>query len=77
MSVWERRVMFEVGIRSLTNWRGIWVFLSERRPKINGLHWNRFGVWAAVVLGPVAVVDGKVFGRLTQDKIPALLKEFK
>ena len=28
-------------------------------------------------LGPVAVVDGQVFGRLTQDKIPALLKEFK
>jgi NADH-quinone oxidoreductase subunit E len=28
-------------------------------------------------LGPVAVVDGKVYGRLTQDKIPALLKEFK
>ena len=28
-------------------------------------------------LGPVAVVDGKVFGRLAQDKVPALLKEFK
>jgi NADH-quinone oxidoreductase subunit E len=28
-------------------------------------------------LGPVAVVDGKVFGRLSQDKIPSLLKEFK
>ena len=28
-------------------------------------------------LGPVAVVDGQVFGRLTQDKIPVLLKEFK
>jgi NADH-quinone oxidoreductase subunit E len=28
-------------------------------------------------LGPVAVVDGNVYGRLTQDKIPALLKEFK
>jgi len=28
-------------------------------------------------LGPVAVVDGEVYGRLTQDKIPALLKEFK
>jgi NADH-quinone oxidoreductase subunit E len=28
-------------------------------------------------LGPVAVVDGDVYGRLTQDKIPALLKEFK
>ena len=28
-------------------------------------------------LGPVAVIDGKVYGRLTQDKIPALLKEFK
>jgi NADH:ubiquinone oxidoreductase subunit E len=28
-------------------------------------------------LGPVAVVDGEVFGRLTQDKMPALLKEFK
>lgn len=28
-------------------------------------------------LGPVAVIDGNVYGRLTQDKIPALLKEFK
>jgi NADH-quinone oxidoreductase subunit E len=28
-------------------------------------------------LGPVAVIDGYVYGRLTQDKIPALLKEFK
>lgn len=28
-------------------------------------------------LGPVAVIDGKVFGRLAQDKMPALLKEFK
>jgi NADH-quinone oxidoreductase subunit E len=28
-------------------------------------------------LGPVAVIDGEVFGRLAQDKIPALLKEFK
>ncbi len=28
-------------------------------------------------LGPVAVIDGQVYGRLTQDKIPALLKEFK
>ncbi len=28
-------------------------------------------------LGPVAVIDGDVYGRLTQDKIPALLKEFK
>jgi NADH-quinone oxidoreductase subunit E len=28
-------------------------------------------------LGPVAVVDGEVFGRLTQDKLPTLLKEFK
>ena len=28
-------------------------------------------------LGPVAVVDGEVFGRLAQDKVPALLKEFK
>jgi len=28
-------------------------------------------------LGPVAVVDGKVYGRLTQDKVPALLKECK
>jgi NADH-quinone oxidoreductase subunit E len=28
-------------------------------------------------LGPVAVVDGEVFGRLAQDKIPALLKDFK
>jgi NADH:ubiquinone oxidoreductase subunit E len=28
-------------------------------------------------LGPVAVIDGDVFGRLSQDKVPALLKEFK
>jgi len=28
-------------------------------------------------LGPVVVVDGNVFGRLTQDKVPGLLKEFK
>jgi len=28
-------------------------------------------------LGPVAVIDGEVYGRLTQDKIPALLKEFR
>ena len=28
-------------------------------------------------LGTVAVVEGKVFGRLAQDKVPALLKEFK
>ena len=28
-------------------------------------------------LGPVAVIDGHVYGRLTQDKVPALLKEFK
>ena len=28
-------------------------------------------------LGPVAVVDGEVFGRLVQDKVPAILKEFK
>ena len=28
-------------------------------------------------LGPVAVVDGEVHGRLSQDKVPALLKEFK
>jgi len=28
-------------------------------------------------LGPVAVVDGKVFGRLGQDKVSGLLKEFK
>lgn len=28
-------------------------------------------------LGPVAVIDGNVYGRLTQDKIPSLLKEFK
>jgi NADH-quinone oxidoreductase subunit E len=28
-------------------------------------------------LGPVAVVDGEVFGRLTQDKMPTILKEFK
>jgi NADH-quinone oxidoreductase subunit E len=28
-------------------------------------------------LGPVAVIDGNVFGRLTQEKMPSLLKEFK
>jgi NADH:ubiquinone oxidoreductase subunit E len=28
-------------------------------------------------LGPVAVVDGEVFGRLTQEKVPKLLKEVK
>ncbi len=28
-------------------------------------------------LGPVAVIDGEVFGRLAQDKVPALLKDFK
>ena len=28
-------------------------------------------------LGPVAVIDGEVFGRLSQDKVPALLKDFK
>jgi NADH-quinone oxidoreductase subunit E len=28
-------------------------------------------------LGPVAVIDGNVFGRLTQEKVPTLLKEFK
>jgi NADH-quinone oxidoreductase subunit E len=28
-------------------------------------------------LGPVAVIDGEVYGRMTQDKVPALLKEFK
>jgi NADH-quinone oxidoreductase subunit E len=28
-------------------------------------------------LGPVMVVDGNVFGRLTQEKAPGLLKEFK
>jgi NADH-quinone oxidoreductase subunit E len=28
-------------------------------------------------LGPVMVVDGNVFGRLTQAKVPGLLKEFK
>lgn len=28
-------------------------------------------------LGPVAVIDGNVYGRLTQDKVTALLKEFK
>lgn len=27
-------------------------------------------------LGPVAVIDEQVYGRLTQDKIPSLLKEF-
>lgn len=27
-------------------------------------------------LGPVAVIDGQVYGRLTQDKIPSLLKDF-
>jgi len=28
-------------------------------------------------LGPVMVIDGNVFGRLTQEKVPGLLKEFK
>lgn len=28
-------------------------------------------------LGPVVVIDGSVFGRLTQDKVNGLLKEFK
>jgi len=28
-------------------------------------------------LGPVAVVDGNVFGRVSQEKVPALLKEFR
>ena len=28
-------------------------------------------------LGPVAVIDGKVYGRLAQEKVPALLKEYK
>jgi len=28
-------------------------------------------------LGPVVVVDGNVFGRVAQEKVPALLKEFK
>jgi len=28
-------------------------------------------------LGPVAVVDGNVYGRLAQEKVPNLLKEFK
>jgi NADH-quinone oxidoreductase subunit E len=28
-------------------------------------------------LGPVVVVDGNVFGRVTQEKAPDLLKEFK
>lgn len=28
-------------------------------------------------LGPVVVIDGNVFGRLTQDKVTGLLKEFK
>jgi NADH-quinone oxidoreductase subunit E len=28
-------------------------------------------------LGPVLVVDGNVFGRVAQEKVPALLKEFK
>lgn len=28
-------------------------------------------------LGPVAVIDGEVFGRLSRDKVPALLKDFK
>ncbi len=28
-------------------------------------------------LGPVVVVDGNVFGRLTQEKVPGLLKEYK
>jgi len=28
-------------------------------------------------LGPVAVVDGNVFGRVSQEKVPTLLKEFE
>ncbi|MGD0915783.1 MAG: NADH-quinone oxidoreductase subunit NuoE [Thermodesulfobacteriota bacterium] len=28
-------------------------------------------------LGPVAVIDGNVFGRVSQEKVPALLKEFR
>jgi NADH-quinone oxidoreductase subunit E len=28
-------------------------------------------------LGPVAVIDGNVYGRLAQEKVPNLLKEFK
>jgi NADH-quinone oxidoreductase subunit E len=28
-------------------------------------------------LGPVMVIDGTVFGRLTQEKVPGLLKEFR
>jgi len=28
-------------------------------------------------LGPVAVIDGTVYGRLTQDKLHSMLKEFK
>jgi len=28
-------------------------------------------------LGPVAVIDGTVYGRLAQDKLPSMLKEFK
>jgi len=28
-------------------------------------------------LGPVAVIDGNVYGRLAQDKLPGLLKEYK
>jgi NADH-quinone oxidoreductase subunit E len=28
-------------------------------------------------LGPVAVIDGDVHGRLSQDKVPTLLKEYK
>lgn len=28
-------------------------------------------------LGPVAVIDGNVYGRLSQEKVPALIKEFK
>lgn len=28
-------------------------------------------------LGPVAVIDGDVFGRLSQDKVSGLLKDFK
>jgi len=28
-------------------------------------------------LGPVAVIDGDVYGRLSQDQVPSLLKDFK
>jgi len=45
---------------------------KDKRFTLESVHWV-----GCCSLGPVAVVDGDVFGRLSQDKVPALLKEFK